>query len=194
MSVIAAWKGEIGSDSMGVCEITGLWLPQQKLFVVNHEMVVAIIGTSVTPAYVNTFSSILSDVTAAMEANGAQCATPLSHLVDREGFPIASPYQEFVSALSDFEMFYVTKRARYVLVNGTLTRFDNDVPLTSGSGGYVASTALLMGLKMREAIQTAIEIAPLVRGTPQVYRQRDLRVLKRPKVRIRAISSKMELR
>lgn len=194
MSVIAAWKGEIGSDSMGVCEISGVWMPQQKLFVVNHEIVIAIIGASVTPAYVNNFSTILVDVIAAMEATKSQLATPYPRVTNGRGETVPSPFMDFITALRDFEMFFVTRRGRYLVVNDTMTRFDNDVPLVSGSGAWVASTALLLGQKMADAVQTAIEIAPVVRGQPQVYKQRDLKALKRTKARINAIANKMELR
>lgn len=194
MSVIAAYNGEVGSDSMGVCEFTGVWLPQQKVFVINRELIVACAGQSITPERMNKVGLLAGDIIAAMEHQGATTAGAYDRMVDDKGNPATNHQKAFLQGLSEMEVFFVTKLYRYLVTDDTIVRFTNPVPLVNGSGGYVASTALLLGQSMTEAVQTAIDIAPLVRGEPQVVKQKALLKLRRPKAKLSAISKKLELR
>jgi hypothetical protein len=49
MSVIAYYNGEIGADSMGVCNHTGLWVPQQKIYGHNDVMWAGFCGQAIPP-------------------------------------------------------------------------------------------------------------------------------------------------
>lgn len=191
MSVIAAWKGEIGSDSMGICETTGVWLPQQKIFVYNRELAIAVCGNSMTPSYVNRYAKVLSEIIALMEANDSTIATPL--LPEGTDDQFMSIYDKFLKSLADLEMYIMTKNHRYFVKGRDIVRFNTNVPLVAGSGGYVASTALLLGFSMVDSITTAIQIAPLVRGEPVIYKQRDLVKLRRPKALLTRIALRIEV-
>lgn len=175
MSVVAAWNGEIGSDSMGYCETTGIWMPQQKLFGRNREIVMGTCGSSVTFSDISTILAYLSDVVWLLEYTGKNNA------VGREGH---DAFNDFVGTLADISLILMTKQGRYIINGRSIQRFTNDVPITIGTGGHVASTALLLGQNMHDAIQTSIHIGENVRGTPQVIKAKELLKLRRPKVKM----------
>lgn len=184
MSVVAAWNGEIGSDSMGYCETTGIWMPQQKLFGRNREIVLGTCGNSVTFGDISTILAYLSDVVWLLETTGK------NNVIGREG---TDAFNDFIETLVHLPIILMSKRGRYIINERSVQRFTNDVPITVGTGGHVASTALLLGQKMHGAIETAIHIGENVRGTPQVIQAKELLTLRRPKSKMARMLNVVEV-
>lgn len=184
MSVVAAWNGEIGSDSMGYCETTGIWMPQQKLFVRNRELVVGTCGNSITFGDISFIQSYLADVVWLLEQTGKNIVRPKEDV---------SAFGDFIDTLKDFPLIMMSRKGRYIVHERGIQRFTNDVPITIGTGGHVASTALLLGQKMHDAIQTAIHIGENVRGEARVVKAKELLTIRRPKSKLARMLNVVEV-
>lgn len=184
MSVVAAWNGEIGSDSMGFCETTGIWMPQQKLFVRNREIVLGTCGNSVSFSDISFILAYLADVIWLLEHTGKNMV---------RGREDNTAFSDFIEGLQDYSIILMSKKGRYIVQEKGVQRFTNDVPITIGTGGHVASTALLLGLKMHAAIETAIHIGENVRGEPRVVKAKELLTIRRPKTRMERMLKVVEV-
>lgn len=186
MSVIAIWNGRMGADTMGICSVTGLWLPQQKIHVINNEIAIAVCGESLTPAVMGPCARALGNLIGYMEYEDETL------LLSKEEYAIApngetpayqgdDPINTIFALFHDTTGLVMTKRGVYIVENYGILRYDNDLPLVSGSGAPVALTALLWGESMETAIEMATRHGSLARGEAVVVTQRSLNRIKRTK-------------
>lgn len=185
MSVVALWKGRMGADTMGICDVTGLWLPQQKIHVINNEIAIGVCGNSLTPSVIGPCARALGNLIGFMEHEDESLLFSKEEYrsADREGAAYAGddPINTLFALFHDTTALVMTRKHRYIVEDYGILRYDNDLPLVVGSGAPVALTALLWGESMERAIEMTIRHASLARGEPVVVKQNSLVTIKRTK-------------